>query len=140
MPGPPYLCLDVWGCFFQNCSSSGSAGMNTPGRVPQTRTLGNQGINSPAPSPVGWDDYETCALFHFPDFSCGIKLQLPTAVAGSIHASDRLPSPCCVPFRLLYYWCWNLPMAPAAAKSMSQGLLLGEAIVREMMSRREHKI
>lgn len=126
-PTSAWMSEDV---FFRIAVGWKCCGMNTPGRSPQTRTLGDWGITSPAPSPIGWDDYETCALFHFPDFSCGVKLQLPTAVAGSIHASGRLPSPCRVIFPLLCYWCRNLPKAPTAAESPSQALLLGEATVR----------
>lgn len=45
-----------------------SGGINTPGSSCQARILGNWGINIPAPSPLWWDNYETCIFYRFSDF------------------------------------------------------------------------
>lgn len=87
-------------------------------------TLEDQYINTPVPAHVGGDNCEVSILHNSSEFSCGIKLQEATVVAGLIMSP---PFPC-IPHS---YPCFLHPSNELLVlESLSQDVFVGKLNLR----------
>ena len=85
LPGPAFLWSEAFTCsqnlFCLHCGSWNYLVIKvSPENSLLLMTDGTWWINTPAPSPLQWNDSQGCVLPWLPDFPRGIKLELPMAV------------------------------------------------------------